>query len=646
MVPKFEGPWMVLSYLNRENDKTVSCDIFVTSADREILLLEIIGASLKRIPIRSLQKALESINGIQQIQGPTARGTAPTVVIDSDSDLSDSEANSPRAGSDLHADFPDLHPTYVPRVSRVTSSDYPMDSSSFSSARPPSSASSVLSDHDQESAALLSLLSEHLNCSQGIPPDTRLGEIGLDSLVAIQLKSDVEKAFGKRLSLDTIDENLTFSDLYRMVLNHDLPNDRGSTVLSDKAPKSKSDSSLHGQSYPVTPIRETTASFQGSTPFTTQARLEFARIKQETSSFAQMTGFAGFYTDVYPKQTSLVLAYILEAFSTLGCDLSALQAGDPLPPLRYTSKYQKLVSRFHKILEGAGLISDCEGQSVRFRTAEPLPQFGSSADTYRELLNECPKYRPDHQLLNVTGSRLSDCLSGRADPLQLLFRDAASVKLLEDVYVSSPMFATGNKMLGEFLHRVLSRLGSTKRLRVLEVGAGTGATTRNAMDQLLASNVDFTYTFTDVSMALVTSAKKKFGALYNSQRRQSNMEFTVLDIEKPPPANMLESYDLVISSNCIHATRNLGQACANIERLLRRDGGMLCLLELTRPLGWLDCVFGLLDGWWRFDDDRTYALADEHKWKSTLLDAGFIHVDWTDDGYRESEQFRLITAWR
>ncbi|CAF3478673.1 unnamed protein product [Fusarium graminearum] len=646
MVSKCEGPWMVLSYLNRENDKTVSCDIFVTSADRDILLLEIIGASLKRIPIRSLQKALESINGIQQIQGSTARGTASTVVIDSDSDLPDSEANSPRVGSDLHADFPDLHPTYVPRISRVTSSDYPMDSSSFSSAQPPSSASSVLSDHDQESTALLSLLSEHLNCSQGIPPDTRLGEIGLDSLVAIQLKSDVEKAFGKRLSLDTIDENLTFSDLYRMVLNHDLPNDRGSTVLSDKAPKSKSDSSLHGQSYHVTPIRETTVSFQDSTLFTTQARLEFAQIKQETSSFAQMTGFAGFYTDVHQKQTSLVLAYILEAFSTLGCDLSALQAGDPLPPLRYTSKYQKLVSRFHKILEGAGLISVCEGQSVRFRTAEPLPQFGSSADTYRELLNECPKYRPDHQLLNVTGSRLSDCLSGRADPLQLLFRDAAAVKLLEDVYVSSPMFATGNKMLGEFLHRVLSRLGSTKRLRVLEVGAGTGATTRNAMDQLLASNVDFTYTFTDVSIALVTSAKKKFGALYNSQRRQSNMEFTVLDIEKSPPANMLESYDLIISSNCIHATRNLGQACANIEKLLRRDGGMLCLLELTRPLSWLDCVFGLLDGWWRFDDDRTYALADEHKWKSTLLDAGFIHVDWTDDGYRESEQFRLITAWR
>ncbi|KAK7427977.1 hypothetical protein QQZ08_005408 [Neonectria magnoliae] len=91
------------------------------------------------------------------------------------------------------------------------------------------------------------------------------------------------------------------------------------------------------------------------------------------------------------------------------------------------------------------------------------------------------------------------------------------------------------------------------------------------------------------------------------------MEFVVLDIEKPHPATMLQSYDLFISSNCIHAMRNLGQTCANIEKLLRRNGGTPCLLDLTRPLPWLDCVFSLLGGWWRFNDDRTYALAGEQK---------------------------------
>ncbi|KAH7233723.1 S-adenosyl-L-methionine-dependent methyltransferase, partial [Fusarium tricinctum] len=140
----------------------------------------------------------------------------------------------------------------------------------------------------------------------------------------------------------------------------------------------------------------------------------------------------------------------------------------------------------------------------------------------------------------------------------------------------------------------------------------------------------FTHTFTDVSIALVTSARKRFGTLYGNHERQSNVEFTILDVEKPPPANVLQSYYLIISSSCIHATQNLGQACANIDKLLGRDGGILCVLELTRPLGWLDCVFGLLDSWWRFDNDRTYPFCSEHKWKSMLLDAGFYQVDWTE----------------
>ncbi|KAK7403411.1 hypothetical protein QQX98_010824 [Neonectria punicea] len=617
-----DGPWTVLSSLDLENDKTVLCDIFVFSA-HGVLSLEILGASLTRVPIRSLQKALQAMNGTQQLQSQTARYIAPEVVVGQDLDLMDFNADSLRIRGDLDVDAPGS----VPSLSRLTSSDYTKDSSGLSSAQTVSSASSVVSGNDQQSIALLSLLADHLNCSQGISPDTRLGEIGLDSLVTIQLQADVEKIFGKKLSLATIDENSTFSDLCREVLQDAIPKGEPNPGILDEQ-------------------NNIPASNQRPTPFLAQARLQFAQIKQETSSFAHVTGFVGFYSDVYPKQMSLVLAYILEAFSALGSDPSALQAGDPLPPVPYMPKYQKVVSRFYDILEGAGLISLGEGQSIRSRTAEPLPQSGSSADIYHELLNECPNYQPDHQLLNVTGSRLADCLSGRADPLQLLFRDAASVKLLEDVYVSSPMFATGNKILGAFLRRVLAQLGGVERLRVLEIGAGTGATTRVAMEQLLASNVDFTYTFTDVSTALVTSARKKFGAPYGTQERQSNMEFSVLDIEKPPPANMLQSYDLVISSNCIHATRNLGQTCSNIEQLLRRDGGMLCLLELTRPLAWLDCVFGLLDGWWRFDDDRTYALASEQKWKSTLLDAGFCHVDWTDDGSRESQQFRLITAWR
>lgn len=204
-------------------------------------------------------------------------------------------------------------------------------------------------------------------------------------------------------------------------------------------------------------------------------------------------------------------------------------------------------------------------------------------------------------------------------------------------------------MLGELLGRLASCLqndGDHEKLRILEIGAGTGATTQRVLDELLASSLDFIFMFTDMSVALVVGARRKLEARYGQHKVQRHVEFMCLDIEKSPPAGMEHSYDVVISSNCIHATRDLRLSCANLEKLLRRDGGMLCLLELKRPLAWLDCVFGLLDGWWRFDDGRRYALAGERQWKTILLDVGFSRVDWTDDGTGESQQLRLITAWR
>ena len=71
---------------------------------------------------------------------------------------------------------------------------------------------------------------------------------------------------------------------------------------------------------------------------------------------------------------------------------------------------------------------------------------------------------------------------------------------------------------------------------------------------------------------------------------------------------------------------------------------MLCLVELTRSLYWFDLVFGLLDGWWRFEDSRTHAIADEAFWKRSLQDAGFGDVGWSRGDTDESSQIRLIVA--
>ena len=56
--------------------------------------------------------------------------------------------------------------------------------------------------------------------------------------------------------------------------------------------------------------------------------------------------------------------------------------------------------------------------------------------------------------------------------------------------------------------------------------------------------------------------------------------------------------------------------------MLRPDG-ILYLVELTRNLFWFDLIFGLLEGWWLFEDGRKHILADESLWKHHLDCSGF-----------------------
>lgn len=626
----FQGPWEVLSTLDRRGEKSLLSDIFVFSASHKRLVLSIMGANMTQVAISSLERALRAVNGFPKVS-PQA-GLDATYVP-----------------SETIYEVPNAQNVVVEEIELYLDDSVSLGSASSSSPREYASSSSATTAspgtpvEDKNSAALLSLLAEHLNCSQGMSPDTRLGDIGLDSLVVIQLQSDIQKVFGKKLSLAMIDENSSFSELCSTVLGSSPAPRKPAERTRSPAPHEKQNFGVGVENLAV----QKPSSPSGPTAFLAEAVRQFGDVRRETSSFSQTTGFAGFFSGVHEKQMNLVSTYILEAFRALGCDLETLKPGDLLPEIQHLPKYQQVVSQFYGVLEAMGLVSR---SGTRYQVRARPSQLRPSAELYKELLEEHANYRPDHQLLQVTGSRLADCLSGQADPLLLLFQDASSLRLLEDVYVSSPMFSTGNKMLDEFLRRVLSQLsrrGPGERLRILEIGAGTGGTTRIAMNQLMAaSNIEYTYTFTDISGALVKSSKKKFEALYPNQRAGSNMEFMVLDIEKPVPASMFQSYDLVISSNCIHATRDLATSCKNIQDLIRPEGGMLCLLELTRPLAWLDCVFGLLDGWWRFGDGRRYALIDEERWKGTLTGAGFHHVDWTDDGSRESQQFRLITAWR
>lgn len=441
-----------------------------------------------------------------------------------------------------------------------------------------------------------------------ITPSTTFLDIGVDSLVATELLGEIKTHFNVEIQPG---EFQRLSDVQS---------------LCDCVQPSASTAE------PVLPFNGT-AVHKSVSSFASVAFELVATLKQEFDAIAFKTQFVGFNQSVYPAQQELVAAYVVEAFTSLGCPLGSLAPGQSVPAISVLPEHRKLEQQLYKLLEERDLIvQTVEGTH---RTATPTPT-ACAQDLHQSIVSHFPQHASEHQLLHTTGPRLAECLTGKVDPLSLLFRDKEARLLLEDVYTNAPMFKTGTILLAQYLTNCLSSFDGSRVLKIIELGAGTGGTTKHLIDTLVKSEQPFHYTFTDISSSMVTAAKRKFS-------QYGSMEFRVLDIEKTIPMELQSHYDIVISTNCIHATSDLGVSTTNIKNLLRQDG-ILCLVELTRNLFWFDLVFGLLEGWWLFKDGRQHALAHEKLWEQYLRRSGFQCVDWSESRLTESEILRVIVA--
>jgi acyl carrier protein/SAM-dependent methyltransferase len=478
-----------------------------------------------------------------------------------------------------------------------------------------------LSEPETDSSAVLqlsSLLATHLETSDPIEFQTNLSELGLDSLLSIELASDIKKMFQVDVDMAELTTESTFGDLVKLVL--------GEAQITSGAPLAAG--ALQSNQQATTngvPARETS-------PILGSQRA-FEDVRFDYDLYTQKTGFAAFWKKVYPAQSRLVLAYTVEAFAKLGCNLTAMKPGDQLLPIQYLPKHQKLVDQLYNILRDGLLVAiDVDGKSC-VRSDHPVDST-PSATLLERILTAAPHHASEHKLLDITGSKLADCLTGAADPLMLLFRSQANRDLLAHVYAKGPMYDAISQLLCSFLGRAFSPGGT---VQILELGGGTGGTTKHVVNYLAQLGVAFEYTFTDLSGSLVAAARKTFA-------RRTNMKFQVIDIEKEPVESLRNRFHVIISTNCIHATRNLELSTRHIRQMLC-PGGFLSLVEFTRNMYWFDLVFGLLDGWWFFEDGREHVLATERFWDASMRRAGFDHVTWTDGDSAEAKTLRIITGF-
>jgi 1-acyl-sn-glycerol-3-phosphate acyltransferase len=311
----------------------------------------------------------------------------------------------------------------------------------------------------------------------------------------------------------------------------------------------------------------------------------------DAEQLAREVGWADYYTGVEPLLEQAAAGFALAALRELGWE-----PGTPAEDLRVPEENAPLV---HALVGG---VNAAEATS-------------ESPDAILERVRvEFPAYELDAELLARCGRALAGVLSGATDAVEVLFSENA-LALLTRFYAEAPTARFYNALLARAAAELAASRNGAGPLRVLEVGAGTGGTTVHVLPALPDGGTS--YLFTDVSPLFASAAKRRF----------PGVEAAVLDVERPPEEQGFSagSFDLVVAANVLHATPDLRRSLANMRHLLA-PGGSLLLLEITRRPFWLELVFGLTEGWWRFSDRDLrpdHALLDAPAWTALLAEEGF-----------------------
>ncbi len=304
--------------------------------------------------------------------------------------------------------------------------------------------------------------------------------------------------------------------------------------------------------------------------------------------------------------------------------------------LAVDADHQRLFRRMLEMAAKAGVLrEEDDGRfAVLAGSEDPWPETlpREPEDHAAVMTDRYPSGLIEVGLFRRSGSALADVLRGREDPLTLLF--SSGEPTAADLYLKAPVARAANQMLAEAVQALVATLPEGRRLRVIEVGAGTGSATASVLPELPEGRFDYVYT--DISAGFFAEAEARFGD------GGGCIEYRPLDIEKDPVAQGFDAhgYDVIIASNVLHATRYLEETLAHCRRLLAPSGQIIALENLS-GLGWMDLTFGQLDGWWRFADDYRphHALASPAVWRQALSDAGFEATEVL--GVDESDSTRI-----
>ncbi|MEO8211119.1 MAG: acyltransferase domain-containing protein, partial [bacterium] len=187
------------------------------------------------------------------------------------------------------------------------------------------------------------------------------------------------------------------------------------------------------------------------------------------------------YKKIIDESEDLCRVYVEKAFRELGYNSEVdrkLDIKELADKFNILPKHYRIFTRLYCTFINPSEISSVEITN-NIEAKELVPgqiKIDSPADYIRQALIDFPEASAELTLLSRCGDKLSQVLTGKLDALELLF-PAGDFSDATKLYQHSPGFAVMNESIKNIIEEFVKKFTDDKKIKILEIGAGTGSTT-------------------------------------------------------------------------------------------------------------------------------------------------------------------------
>lgn len=212
--------------------------------------------------------------------------------------------------------------------------------------------------------------------------------------------------------------------------------------------------------------------------------------------------------------------------------------------------------------------------------------------------------------VRINAENMVGLIKGECDPVSLLYPEG-SLKYTQALYVNNVIVKYINRCISDFIENILA-VNKERNIKILEIGAGTGATTTPILNQIEEKGYNFEYYFTDVLKYFLPSAKAKFG-------RYNNISFYSLDMDRDYREQGFapNSFDIIIGAYVLENAKDIEKSIVRVKELLK-SGGYFIFSEPVHDEAWILASQGfmMMEPEDRLRDKTTFISVEE--WSDVL----------------------------